>query len=139
MIFKSYILLITAQIVYGSEDISSHPTTPEKDSNHKVDWQIWPTSVQLDPTSDISSQVRQIKIPHKVLPADVGDLSSFLRREGKHYYQPSGDKLSREEVILDLLEPAEVHGRKVHVEDFLWTGSGKISNHFCISAIDTYR
>ena len=125
-------------MVYGSEDISSHPTTPEKDSNHKVDWQIWPTSVQLDPTSDISSQVRQIKIPHKVLPADVGDISSFLRRKGKHYYQPSGDKLSREEVILDLLEPAEVHGRKVHVEDFLWTGSGKISNHFSISTIDTY-
>ena len=120
-------------MVYSSEDVSglkdlTPGITPVKHSDHKVDWQIWPTSVQLDPTSDISSQVREIKVPHNVLPADVGDLSSFLRRGGKHYYQPSGEKLSRDEVILDLLEPAEVHGRKVHVEDFLWTGSGK--NYF---------
>ena len=119
------ISFFAVQMVYSSEDVLGTRTTPENDSNHKVDWQIWPTSVHLDPTSDISSQVRQIKVPHNVLPADVGDISSFLRRGGKHYYQPSGEKLSRDEVILDLLEPAEVHGRKVHVEDFLWTGSGK--------------
>ena len=112
------------QVVSSSEDVVDGQTNKNEDSNTNEDWQIWPTSVNIDPTSDVSSSFRKVNAPHNVLPADVGDISSFLRR-GKHYYQPSEEKLSRDEVILDLLEPAEAHGRKVHVEDFLWTGSGK--------------
>ena len=114
----------SVHVVCSSEDVLDGRTTNNKDSNQDEDWQIWPTSVNIDPISDVSSLGRKVNAPHNVLPADVGDISSFLRR-GKHYYQPSEEKLSRDEVILDLLEPAEVHGRKVHVEDFLWTGSGK--------------
>jgi hypothetical protein len=123
----------SVQVVSSSEDVLDGRPTKYKDSNRDEDWQIWPTSVNIDPISDVSSSVRKVNSPHNVLPADVGDISSFLRR-GKHYYQPSDEKLSRDEVILDLLEPAEVHGRKVHVEDFLWTGSGK-KIHFKILLI----
>ena len=120
-----HFLYFSVQVVYSSEDVLDGRTTPNTDSNQEEDWKVWPTAVNIDLTSDVSSSVRRVNAPHNVLPADVGDISSFLRR-GKHYYQPSEEKLSRDEVILDLLEPAEVHGRKVHVEDFLWTGSGKI-------------
>ena len=113
------------QVVYSSEDALNGKIEENKNLNQNVDWNIWPTSVNIDPSSDALSPLENINIPHKVLPADVGDISSFLR-QGKHYFQPSEEKLSRDEVILDLLEPAEVHGRKVHVEDFLWTGSGKL-------------
>ena len=117
--------LISVHVVHSTEDSLFGHTKERNDSNQNVDWQIWPTSVNIDPSSDSISQYQQINVPHQLLPADVGDISSFLR-QGKHYYQPSEDKLSREEVILDLLQPAEAHGRKVHVEDFLWTGSGNV-------------
>ena len=119
------------QVVYSSEDALNGKIEENKNLNQNVDWNIWPTSVNIDPSSDALSPLENINIPHKVLPADVGDISSFLR-QGKHYFQPSEEKLSRDEVILDLLEPAEVHGRKVHVEDFLWTGSGKLMYYLII-------
>ena len=110
--------------VVSSSDVLEGPIIPNEDLTYNADWQIWPTSVNLDPTSGTpSQQLRQINNPHNILPADIGGISSFLRRGKDHYETPQA--MSRDEVILDLLEPAEVHGRKVHVEDFLWTGSGK--------------
>ena len=97
----------------------------DENLNYSVDWQIWPTSVSVDFSSVDSDELRQLNNPHNVLPADIGGLSSFLRREKEDYKTPQA--MSRQEVILDLLEPAEAHGRRVHVEDFLWSGSGNES------------
>ena len=120
-----YVYILSVQIVSCSEDVVDGRRGQNEDLNYNVDWKICPTSVTSNPTSDYPLQLPQVNDIHNILPVDVGDIASFLRR-GKHYnenYEKS-QALSRDEVILDLLEPAEVHGRKVHVEDFLWTGSG---------------
>ena len=109
-------------------------STTNRDANNQgnlkysVDWKIWPTSVTVDFSN--LDRTKQLKRQRHILPGDernFGSLSAFLG--GGDSYTTHDDRssqtMSRHEVILDLLEPAEEHARKVHVEDFLWSGSGK--------------
>ena len=109
-------------MVAGSEQVDlDHHNKNDENLNYSVDWHTWPTSVNVDFSSLESQEFQQLNSPHNILPADIGGISSFLRREKQEYKTPV---FPLKEVVLDLLEPAEAHARKVHIEDFLWTGSG---------------
>ena len=47
-------------VVRSSEDVVDGLTGKNKDANHNQDWQIWPTSVNVAPTSDVSSSIQEV-------------------------------------------------------------------------------
>ena len=117
-----FVFCILVRMVAGSEQLALDDHSSNDDNlNYSVDWHTWPSSVNVDFSSLESQEFQQLNSPHNILPADIGGISSFLRREKEEYITPF---FPVKEVVLDLLEPAEEHARKVHVEDFLWSGSG---------------
>ena len=82
-----------------------------------LEWRIFPTSAKvLDPL-----EASALSDGDGVATADTKALSRNERAEGG---EPQGP-VSREQLFHDLIK--DRRGEEIHVEDFLWTGSGKTS------------
>ena len=99
-------LIIVAGSCNGATDTSNDAV---EDENAMLDWRIFPTSVKAskDP-SDAETESPQF-------------LSRAEREQGAETVD-LGAPVSRDQLYRDLLKERR---REIHVEDFLWTGSGK--------------
>ena len=102
---------------------TSNDSTDEnkKDENEMLDWRIYPTSVKAtskDPL-DLNNAVSvDISGPNSGISGSSQQFLSRTEREDVDLGAP----VSRDQLYRDLLKERR---REIHVEDFLWTGSGK--------------
>ena len=106
----------------GAMDTSNDSTDGnKKDENEMLDWRIYPTSVKATSKDPLDL--------NKVGSVDISGISGssqqFLSRTEREDVD-LGAPVSRDQLYRDLLKDRR---REIHVEDFLWTGSGKLINH----------
>ena len=100
----------------------------KKDENEMLDWRIYPTSVKatskdpLDLNNVGSVDISGISGPNAEISGSSQQFLSRTEREDVDLGAP----VSRDQLYRDLLKDRR---REIHVEDFLWTGSGKLINH----------
>ena len=90
---------------------TSHQTN-KQDENDMLDWRIYPTSVKAD-SKDPLETVNNNK------NAEIISSQQFLSRAERE--NENSGPVSRDQLYRDLLKERR---REIHVEDFLWTGSG---------------
>ena len=96
----------------------------KKDENEMLDWRIYPTSVKAtskDPL-DLNNAAGSVDISGiSGSNAEIsGSSQQFLSRTEREDVD-LGAPVSRDQLYRDLLKERR---REIHVEDFLWTGSG---------------
>ena len=113
----------------GAMDTSNDSTDGnKKDENEMLDWRIYPTSVKatskdpLDLNNVGSVDISGISGPNAEISGSSQQFLSRTEREDVDLGAP----VSRDQLYRDLLKDRR---REIHVEDFLWTGSGKLINH----------
>ena len=105
-------------------DTSSDSTDGnKKDENDMLDWRIYPTSVKatskdpLDLNNVGSVDISGISGSNAEISGSSQQFLSRTEREDVDLGAP----VSRDQLYRDLLKDRR---REIHVEDFLWTGSG---------------
>lgn len=108
----------------GAMDTSNDSTDEnKKDENEMLDWRIYPTSVKatskdpLDLNNVGSVDVSGISGSNAEISGSSQQFLSRTEREDVDLGAP----VSRDQLYRDLLKDRR---REIHVEDFLWTGSG---------------
>ena len=89
--------------------------------NGLLEWRIFPTSVLKVAESQRSSKMtsKLAKVTSKLTKV-TSKLTKVLHRQARE--PQGGDPVSRDELFHRLLKDQR---NEIHVEDFLWTGSGK--------------
>ena len=82
--------------------------------NGLLEWRIFPTSVLK-----VAESQRSSKMTSKIATKVTSKLTKILHRQAR---EPQGGPVSRDELFHRLLKDQR---NEIHVEDFLWTGSGK--------------
>ena len=82
--------------------------------NGLLEWRIFPTSVLK-----VAESQRSSKMTSKIATKVTSKLTKVLHRQAR---EPQGGPVSRDELFHRLLKDQR---NEIHVEDFLWTGSGK--------------
>ena len=108
----------------GAMDTSNDSTDGnKKDENEMLDWRIYPTSVKatskdpLDLNNVGSVDISGISGSNAEISGSSQQFLSRTEREDVDLGAP----VSRDQLYRDLLKERR---REIHVEDFLWTGSG---------------
>ena len=108
----------------GAMDTSNDSTDEnKKDENEMLDWRIYPTSVKatskdpLDLNNVGSVDISGISRSNAKVSGSSQQFLSRTEREDVDLGAP----VSRDQLYRDLLKDRR---REIHVEDFLWTGSG---------------
>ena len=83
--------------------------------NGLLEWRIFPTSV----LKVAEESQRSSKMTSKIATKVTSKLTKVLHRQAR---EPQGGPVSRDELFHRLLKDQR---NEIHVEDFLWTGSGK--------------
>ena len=136
MILKYYYMYVLPFILYflffagggscnnGAMDTSNDSTDGnKKDENDMLDWRIYPTSVKatskdpLDLNNVGSVDISGISGSNAEISGSSQQFLSRTEREDVDLGAP----VSRDQLYRDLLKDRR---REIHVEDFLWTGSG---------------
>ena len=86
-----------------------------------LEWRIYPTSVKIGNTHGGLDGSRDPEGSNEIL---------VRPRLSRKQRDPEGSAVSRDELFRDLLKNRR---REIHVEDFLWTGSGKSTILICSS------